>query len=374
MRTTCPTRQWNWRWPDDDAFSYQHPRPLQRRLHLSVGQLSLRLKHWLKMPVEGETLAWESPQYSGDANYAAGTATPTPFTVVKASPIFEGLGVGNTGGGQVVAGQSATATATIYGSSKGVPPTGTVIFNVNNIAVSGTATYSSVNSPPTLTATIPTVFSTPGSYPIGASYSGDANYAAATYPVPYSLVVLGPISIAPIRGIPLASPGLSGSTTLSVTPNGGFSGTATVACTPDPNANEATCSLVSGSSSGSTLQVSVSGSGATLTLNVTTTAPHQLARQDTPSFGVSSKLALAGMLVLFLPAFRRRRKYFVCLIAMVLTLSLAACGGGGSGGGGGGGKTDAGTALGTYSFTVTATTGSGASLYSTTAPLSVTVN
>ena len=183
------------------------------------------------MPVEGETLAWESPQYSGDANYAAGTATPTPFTVVKASPIFEGLGVGNTGGGQVVAGQSATATATIYGSSKGVPPTGTVIFNVNNIAVSGTATYSSVNSPPTLTATIPTVFSTPGSYPIGASYSGDANYAAATYPVPYSLVVLGPISIAPIRGIPLASPGLSGSTTLSVTPNGGFSGTATVACT-----------------------------------------------------------------------------------------------------------------------------------------------
>jgi MYXO-CTERM domain-containing protein len=122
------------------------------------------------------------------------------------------------------------------------------------------------------------------------------------------------------------------------------------------------------------LQKSVSGSGATLTLNVTTTAPHQLARQDTPSFGVSSKLALAGMLVLFLPAFRRRRKYFVCLIAMVLTLSLAACGGGGSGGGGGGGKTDAGTALGTYSFTVTATTGSGASLDSTTAPLSVTVN
>src|ERR1035437_1385927 len=153
MRTTCPTRQWNWRRPDDDAFSYQHPRPLQRRLHLSVGQLSLRLKHWLKMPVEGETLAWESPQYSGDANYAAGTSTPATFAVVKAAPIFEGLGVSNTGGGQVVAGQSATAT--IYGSSKGVPPTGTVIFNVNNIAVSGTATYSSVNSPPTLPATIP---------------------------------------------------------------------------------------------------------------------------------------------------------------------------------------------------------------------------
>lgn len=249
-----------------------------------------------------------SATYSGDANYAAGTATPTTLAVVKAVPFFEGLGVGNTGGGPVIAGQNTTATATIYGSSHGAPPTGTVIFYVNSVALSGTVTYSTVNSPPTLTATIPTVFSTPGSYPIGASYSCDADYAAATYPVPYSLTVLGPISVARGAGIVVTSPGLGGTPPINVTPNGGFSGTTTVSCTPDPNAKEAACNLTSGTSAGSPPQVSVSGSGATLAFNVTTTAPHQ-ARLDTPSLGAASRIALAGMLLLFLPAIRHRRKF-----------------------------------------------------------------
>ena len=136
-----------------------------------------------------------SAQYSGDANYAASISPTAAISVVQAPPIFESLGAGNTGGGPVVAGLSATMNALIYGSSKGAPPTGTVTFLVNNVAVSGTVSYSNVVSPPTLNASIATLFAAPGSYPISATYSGDANYSSATYPVPLTITVLGPISV-----------------------------------------------------------------------------------------------------------------------------------------------------------------------------------
>jgi hypothetical protein len=89
-----------------------------------------------------------------------------------------------------------------------------------------------------------------------------------------------------------------------------------------------------------------------------------------------SKIALAGILVLFLPLFKRSRKHLLCLIALAFVLSLGGCSGGGSGGGGGGGggTTDPGTAAGTYSFTITATTGSGSSLVNATTQVSVAVN
>ena len=314
-----------------------------------------------------------SAQYSGDANYAASTSAVSTFTVTPATPDFASLGVGNTGGGPLVVGQNATATATIFGSSAGVAPTGTVTFYANGVAIPGTATYGNVNSPPTLTASLSTVFPTPGSVSISASYSGDANYSPVTY-APASFNVLGPISVTGGAGIVISSPGSGGSTTLSIIPNGPFSGTATVSCTPDPKAKETGCSLTSGANSGSTLQVNVSGTGTNMTFNVTTTAPHQVARQDLPHHGVPSEIALAGLFALFLPAVRRRRPATLCLLGLglVLTLGLVACGG--SSGGGGGGNLDSATAPGQYYFTVTATTGSGASQVTTTAQVPVLVN
>ncbi|MDP9051936.1 MAG: Ig-like domain repeat protein [Acidobacteriota bacterium] len=315
-----------------------------------------------------------SVQYSGDANYAASTSPATAFTVTQAIPTFSSLGVLNVGGGPVVAGQSATATATIFGVAPGTAPTGTVTIYVNNVAVSGTATYNNVNSPPTLTASIPALFSTPGTYSISATYSGDAHYASATYPVPYTLTVLGPITVTKGAGIVVASPGLGGSASLSITPNGGFSGTATVTCTPDPAAKETGCTLTNGSTSGSSLQVNVGGTGASMTVNVTTTAPHQVAQQSAPHIGQPSQIVLAGLFVLFLPAIKRRRATLHCLLGLCLALGLGACGGSISSGSGGSGNIDPGTALGQYSFTITATTGSGTSQFTTTTQVPVLVN
>jgi hypothetical protein len=318
-----------------------------------------------------------STQYSGDANYAASTSALSSFTVAQALSFFSQDGVTNPAGGSVIAGQPATAIATVLGSEDGVPPTGTITFYNNNVVIPGTVTYSSSSSPLTisaLNATMPTVFTTPGTYSITATYSGDVNYTAATTPVPQSLVVLGPISITAAQGIVIANAGSGGSSTFSVTPNAGFTGAATVTCTPDPAAKETTCTLVNGTNSGSSLQVNVSGAGPSITLNATTTAPHQLARQEPPSFIPRTPLVLAGLLALFLPAVRRRRKFLLCIVGMSLILGLAACGGGGSGsGGGGGGSSDPGTASGTYSFTITATTGSGAGAFTTTSSVSITV-
>ncbi len=274
-----------------------------------------------------------SAQYSGDANYAAGTAPPTTFAVVKATPDINGLRCCGNGCRRSVRDRDSIHPRIATGS--GPHRHRHVLQTTTSPSQEPSATTSNV-SPPFLNASMPVIFSTPGTYPITASYSGDANYTAATTSGSQSLIVLGPISVTRGAGIVVTNPGLGGTTSLSVTPNGGFSGTATVSCTPDPNAKETTCNLVCGSTSGSTLQVNVSGSGASMTFNVTTTAAHQ-ARLDTPSFDAPSRIVLAGMLALFLPVFRRRPKYFLCFLGLFLTLGLGACGGSSISGGGGGG-------------------------------------
>jgi hypothetical protein len=331
------------------------------------------------MPIGQHTL---SATYSGDVNYAGGASSVIPVLVVQAPAEINGYGFEAPQGSPVVVGQSATAIATVFGSQYGAAPTGTVTFYDNNVALTDTVSYTSSVNPPILSAlntTTQHTFTTPGTHQITVGYSGDANYTSATVPVPQTLVVLGPLSVTPEGSVPVSSPGLNGSTTLAVTPNGGFTGTASLSCTPDPRASETTCSLTSGSSSGSTVQVNVPAAGLNVTLNVTTTAAHQVARLESPGFGSVSKVALAGMLLILLPIFKRHRKYFLCLIGLTLALSLGACGGGGGtggggGGGGGGGNTDPGTATGTYNFTITASTGSGSSLITSTTEVTVAVN
>ena len=318
-----------------------------------------------------------SAQYSGDIHYAASVSPSSSFTVGQAPSSFSTLGVINPAGGPVVAGQPATAVATVFGSWQGAAPTGSITFYSNNVVIPGTVTYSTAGPPVSisaLNATLPTVFATAGMYSITATYSGDVNYTAAPSVGSQPLLVVGPISITKPAGIAIAAPGSGGSSTFMVIPNGGFSGTATVTCTPSVIAKETSCTLVNGTNSGSSVQVNVSGTGPSLTLNIATTASHQLAKQEPPSFTPGARLFLGGLLALFVPAFRRRRKFFLCIVGMALTLGLTACGGGGSGsGGGGGGNTDPGTASGTYLFTITGTTGSGASAFTTTSSVSITV-
>ena len=179
-------------------------------------------------------------------------------------------------------------------------------------------------------------------------------------------------SISAASGVNVPSPGQSGSTTITLSPNGGFTGTVTLSCTPDPVASEADCSFTSGSATGATLPVNLNGSNATATFNVTTMGPHPIAAMHIVPFGVSAGLTASVLLLLLIPVVHRHRPGTLGLTALACLFILGACGGGGSGGGGGG-RTDPGTPSGSYTFTVTGTSGSGSSAGTASTSVAVTV-
>jgi hypothetical protein len=311
-----------------------------------------------------------SAQYSGDGNYASSTSPQTPVTVGKAQPSFLGYGW-NTFNQPVYIGQTINTTARLYGSQAGVAPTGTMSFLDNNTAFPGTVTYSP--SVGMLDASIPYTFTTPGTHSLTVNYSGDSNYFSATTPVPQVITVLGPVSVDPSAAVTISSPGQSGSTTLAVTPNNGFTGAVSLSCSPDPRAKESGCSFTSGSSSGSTVQINVATAPVSVGFTVTTTAPHRIAKVGDAPLSHPAQLALAGVAVLFLPVVRRRRRVLHTMAILVLALGVGCGGGGGSSSGGGGGNTDPGTPVGTYTFTVVAVTGTGSSAISLSTPVTVVV-
>jgi hypothetical protein len=279
-----------------------------------------------------------------------------------------------------VVGQSATGTATVFGSEYGVPPAGTITFYDNNVALTDAVTYTTASSPgvlSSLSATTQHVFTTGGTHQITVSYSGDTDYTSATSPIPQSLNVLGAISVGAAGVVTISAPGQSGSVSVSVTPNGGFTGTVTLSCTTPSAAQEASCGFGSGSNITSTTQLTITGPAATATFNVATTAPHQVAAL---SGWRPNGILLAVLLVAIAPMRRWNRRLNFMVLTLVLILSQTGCGGGGGsagsgggGGGGGGGTTDPGTLPGTYTFTVTAASGSGANAYSTSAQVTVLV-
>jgi subtilase family serine protease len=152
------------------------------------------------------------------------------------------------------------------------------------------------------------------------------------------------------------SPGAtSGNTsTISVTPSGGFTGTVNLTCAISPTAasDPATCSI-----SPSSVTIT-SATPATPTLTITTTAATAF-NEPLKLFWPSTGGAVLALLFFFVP--RRRRNWLAMLGLLVLFASGVAIGCGGGGGGGGGGGTtpsNPGTSKGTYTVTVTGVSGS----------------
>ncbi|MBL8288610.1 MAG: hypothetical protein JNL85_11560 [Rubrivivax sp.] len=164
--------------------------------------------------------------------------------------------------------------------------------------------------------------------------------------------------------------GQSASTTLTVTPVGGFGNAVTFSCSGLPRG--ATCSFAPAS-------VTPAGAAVTTTLTIATDGgPVALWLRAHPG------VALALLLPVFFrwrpgdPRGARRRAWLAA--ASVAAWLVVACGGGGGGGGneggsGGGNPTPpaTGTPAGTSTVTVTATSGSGAAAVSRTAALTLTV-
>ena len=275
-------------------------------------------------------------QYGGDTTFANSVSPAQQLTVqaiptttkLTLSPTF--VDVGSSG--------PVVATATVAPTSGSGTPTGTVTFFNGTtqlgqpVALSnGTAAFSYNTS--SLTA---------NTYSITATYSGDTDFTASTS-TPATLEVQDFTIAASPTTVTIAAPGQSGTTTLTITPLGGFNQTLTYTCTGLPS--EANCTFPTGATGG--------------TLTITTMAPS--ARSDKGHFGRSHglfyALLLPGFLGLVVSAGNRKRTLrgvrLLGLIAVlaISTLWMPACGGNSST------PSNPGTPTGTSTVTVTATAG-----------------
>ncbi len=238
--------------------------------------------------------------------------------------------------------------------------------NVNNIFApqwtqTATAMLSSVSIPGT------------GQHLVKAHYGGDANYQASDSST-ISLTATGFI----VAGTPVSvNPGSTtgNSSTITVTPNGGFTGTValTATITSSPTGAQSLPTL----SFGATSSVDITSANAgTATLTVSTTAGTSalLMRPERRRDGwhAGTGAMMAGFLVmLWIPARKQpwQRRLGLLVFSAMVFAGLIACGGGGNGSGGGGGSGIPPTTVGSYTVTVTATSAS----FTATSTVSLTV-
>lgn len=291
-------------------------------------------------------------QYNGDSSFNGSVSAAVPITVSPAPTTAAVVSSSNN----VAQGTPVLLTATISTTSAGSRPSGTVTFLSGGtpIAIPGNpAIVSGTNGSASLQngAFTPAqgIVNVETTLPIGqdiitVQYNGDSNYTGSISS-PTTVNVQADFALtAAVPTITIARPGGSGTATLTVTGQSGYSGTinfSAASCTGLPR--ESTCSFN---------PASVTNSGTT-TLTVSTTAAHS-ARLEGPAwwnFGVT----LAGIVLLGNGSRRRAWRRLLALIAVSCLVTIVSCGGGG--GNSSGGNTDPGTPAGSSTVTVTAING-----------------
>jgi Bacterial Ig-like domain (group 3) len=297
----------------------------------------------------GHTYGFYSIATDGAGNVEAGKVKADTTTVISSlAATTTTLAVSGT----PAIGSTLTLTATVAPATGSGTPTGQISFMDGLSTVIGTAPLSSGK------ATLTTSTLALGGHTVTAVYGGDSTYASSTSsgttitvtPVPSDFSIALSSTSASISGN-----GGSATSTVSLTPAGGFSATVTLACSGLPARTACTFSPVSLTASGTT--------AATSTLTITTnTATAALQHENS-----GTTLAFLGIGTLGLSFIRRRRYLFQSLA--VLCLLLAGWGLSGCGGSPSATTPSPTTPAGTYTVTITATSGS--TLHSTNFNLAV---
>jgi sugar lactone lactonase YvrE len=178
-----------------------------------------------------------------------------------------------------------------------------------------------------------------------------AIFSFTTTPAPYFQMVTGaPMSVAP-------GAATGNTTTVQVTPWYGFTGTVNLSCAIAPTATSdpPTCNVPA--------SVTISnGSAQTATLTVNTTATSAQNKPSRPLWPSAGGAILACVLLFVFPTRRRSCLAMLAWVALFAALGAMGCGGGGnagsSSGGSGGSQSNPGTTAGTYTVTITGTSGS----------------
>ena len=282
-------------------------------------------------------------QYSGDSKDNGATATLNLTSAPESTTVT--LTSSATSAAQ---GVPITFTATVAPDTA----TGTVTFSDGTTSLGQGSVTAGV-------ATLTTGSLSVGSHSITAAYGGDADNAPSSssaltisITAPSLQLSANPASLTIVQGS-------SGSTTITATPVGAYTGSVTFSCSGLPANSSCTFTPASLSFTGSpneTAQTSV----LTITTDVATAAQSK-PRTRRQSGGVSRVQSLSVLLVSLFMVIRKRRairSLNVVLFALVgaTLLFVSSCGGGGSGGS----KTPV-TPVGT-STVVISTSGSGGSL------------
>jgi hypothetical protein len=277
----------------------------------------------------------------------------------------------------------AFGNQTINTTSQSAPvtvgSTGNLALNISAIGVTGanaadffllglSTCKAGLQLAPGSTCTIQVVFKPAATGPRSAAIAVTDNAAGSPQLVPLSGTGVQPPDFSlTVSGASSATVTAGGTATytLNAAPIAGFNGTISLTCTGAPSLSTCTVSPAS---------VTLSGTSAsTVTVSVTTTARSTLFPGSSkrwppaplPLAGVVWPLMLAVLAAMAVFAGRRRfasrlHPVVACgALLLLLALGAVACGGGGGGnGGGGGGGGNPGTPAGTYTLTVTGTSGS----------------
>jgi subtilase family serine protease len=285
-------------------------------------------------------------------NWTAATVTPT--STALASPTAP----------PVIFGASTTFSATVSPAPAVTSPPQTVQF----VATNSTTGRKSLGTAPLNSAGVATLTITNlpgGNNSVTAAYGGDFAFGASTSAILPFAVEDFTIAANPTT-ITISSPGQSGTSTITVTPQAGFNQAVTFSC-PSGLPSEATCTF-------NPTSVTPNGTTAiTTTLTVQTTAASALLDHRFGPNNLFFAMLIPGLLGLVVSTVGRKQTSrgvrLLSLIAMLAfsTLWLPACGGGSSSGPPSNPGTPAGTSP---NVMVSATTGGSTPLVN---PVAVTV-
>ena len=295
---------------------------------------------------------------SSTYNSATGSAPVAVTTPAKATPTV----TVTPSASSITTAQSLTVTVAVNGGSGNPTPTGTVTLSGGYTSAattlsSGTATINiSAGSLATGTDTL-TVSYTPDT-----ASSSSYNSASGSTSVTVTTTVSSSFTVSG-TAVSVAPGATTGNTSsISVTPNGGFTGsvTFTAAVTSSPSGAQYPPTL----SFGSTSPVSITGvNPGTATLTISTTAATSAAlvhpkRPGVPWYAAGGA-TLACFLLFGIPVRRRRWQTMLGMLVLLVSLTggILACGGHSSNSSGGG-TGNPGTTAGNYTITVTGTSGS----------------
>ncbi len=280
---------------------------------------------------------------NGDISFTAG-ATGGNTSTISVNP---------TNGFTGAVGLSCAVTTSPSGATSPVTcamsPTS---VNITSGALTSTLTVSSTST------------TTAGAYAVTVSGVNGTNTQTSVVNVTVNAGSTGTFALSNSANITLTRGATSGNTsTITVTPSGGFTGTVSLTCAISPTASNAaaTCTL-------NPTSVSITSGALTSTLTISTTAATAL-NEPLKLFWPSTGGAVLAVLFFFVP--RHRRNWLAMMGLLIVLVSGIAIGcGGGSSSSGGGTTGNTGTTPGTYTVTVTGTSGS----MTKTAAVTLTVN